>query len=84
MVDWITSVQEQQILINHIAGTQKIDDTFLQTHILASLPKEYNSLVDAAKVSLRQGHLKVTDLIKLLKELYTRLKSKTSGQMIRL
>ena len=67
-----------------IAVTQQIDDTFLQTHILASLPKEYNSLVDAAKVDLRPGNLLMTELNKWLKELYTRQKIRTSGQMMRL
>ena len=31
VVDWITSLQEQQIQINEITRTQQIDDTFLQT-----------------------------------------------------
>ena len=42
--------------------------------MLASLPKEYNSLVDVAKVDLRTGSLTVTELNKQLKEMYTRLK----------
>ena len=42
--------------------------------MLASIPKEYNSLVDVAKVYLRTRSLTVTELNKQLKELYTRLK----------
>ena len=64
VVDWITSLQEQEIEINENAGMKQIGDIFLQTHMLASLPKEYNSFVDAAKVDLRRGNLTVTQLNK--------------------
>ena len=64
VVDWITSLQEQEIQINENAGMKQIGDIFLQTHMLASLPKEYNSFVDAAKVDLRRGNLTVTQLNK--------------------
>ena len=43
------------------------------THILASLPPEYTSVVGHAKIDLRKKALKLTELKKQLKEKYMQL-----------
>ena len=44
-----------------------IDDDYLMTHILASLPQEYSSVVDHAKIDWRKKSLPSTELKKRLK-----------------
>ena len=45
-----------------------INDDYLMTHILASLPQEYSSVVDHAKIDWRSKTLTLTELKKQLKE----------------
>ena len=47
-----------------------INDDYLMTHILASLPPEYSSVVDHAKIDLRMKTLTLTEFKKRLKEKY--------------
>ena len=44
------------------------------THILASLPQEYSSVVDHAKIDWRNKSLTLTELKKRLKEKYRQLR----------
>ena len=55
-----------------------IDDDYLMAHILASLPPEYSSLVDHAKIDWRTKTLTLTELKKRLREKYRQL-SKEKG-----
>ena len=47
-----------------------IDDDYLMTHILASLPEEYSTVVDHAKIHWRSIALTLIELKKRLKEKY--------------
>ena len=51
-----------------------ISGDYLVTHILASLPQEYSSVVDHAKIDLRKKTLTLTELKKRLKEKYMQLR----------
>ena len=50
-----------------------INDGYLMTHILASLPQEYSSVVDHAKIDWRSKTLTLAELKKRLKEKYMQL-----------
>ena len=54
--------------LNHL-----INDDYLMTHILASLPHEYSSVFDHAKIDWRTNSLMLTELKKGLKEKYRQL-----------
>ena len=54
--------------LNHL-----VNDDYLMTHILASLPHEYSSMVDHAKIDWRTNSLTLTELKKRLKEKYMQL-----------
>ena len=54
--------------VNH-----QIDDDYLMTHILASLPQEYSTVVDHAKIDWRSKALTLIELKKRLKEKYMQL-----------
>ena len=47
ITDSLTSLATQVIKLNKL---NPIDDYYLMTHILASLPQEYSSVVDHAKI----------------------------------
>ena len=50
-----------------------IDDDYLMAHILASLPHEYSSVVDHAKIAWRSKTLTLIELKKRLQEKYMQL-----------
>ena len=54
--------------------SHSISDDYLMTHILASLPPEYSSVVDHAKIDLRKHTLNLIELKKRLKEKYMQLR----------
>ena len=50
-----------------------MNDDYLMTHILASLPLDYSSVVDHDKIDLRKKTLTLTELKKRLREKYMQL-----------
>ena len=71
MTEWLASLATQVMKLNKLK--YPIDDDYLMTHILASLPQEYSSVVDHAKIDLRSKTLMLTELKKRLKEKYMQL-----------
>ena len=71
MTEWLASLATQVMKLNKLK--YPIDDDYLMTHILASLPQEYSSVVDHAKIDLRSKTLMLTELKKILKEKYMQL-----------
>ena len=53
VTEWIASLKEQQLRLGLLQ--HEITDEFLKTHILSSLPKEYDDLVDNAKITNRSA-----------------------------
>ena len=49
------------------------------THIVASLPQEYSTVVDHAKIDWRNKALTLNELKKRLKEKYMQLRKKMDG-----
>ena len=52
VTEWITTLLYQKVKLGLLG--HNIDDEYLKIHILASLPKEYDALVDQAKIDNRQ------------------------------
>ena len=69
---WLASLSMQVLQLNKLSLS--ISDDYLMTHILASLPSEYSSMDDHAKIGLRKHTLTLTELKKRLKEKYMQLK----------
>ena len=72
ITEWLASLSTQVMKLNKLSHS--ISDDNLMTHILASLPSEYSSVVDHAKIDLRKHTLTLTELKKRLKEKYMKLK----------
>ena len=72
VTEWLTSIAQQVSKLAEL--NHKLDDDYLITHILASLPKEYSSLVDQAKIDRRRESLDLKELKKRLKERCMHLK----------
>ena len=68
ITEWLAYLATQVMKLNKLS--HKISDDLLMTHILASLPPEYSSLVDHAKIDLRKHALNLIELKKRLKEKY--------------
>ena len=71
---WLTSLAMQVIKLkklNHV-----LDEEYQITHILASLPREYNSVVEQVKIDRRTSSTLITmdEVKKRLKERYLQLK----------
>ena len=71
---WLTSmaIQDNKLKkLNHV-----LDEEYQITHILASLPREYSSVVEQVKIDRRTGSTLITmdEIKKRLKEHYLRLK----------
>ena len=71
MTVWLASLATQVMKLNKLKHL--IYDNYLMTHTLASLPHEYSSVVDHAKIDLRSKTLMLTELKKRLKEKYMQL-----------
>ena len=54
--------------------SHSISDDSLMTHILASLPPEYSSVMEHAKIDLRKYTMNLIELKKRLKEKYIQLR----------
>ena len=71
---WLTSwaIQVNKLKkLNHV-----LDEKYQTTHILASLPREYSSVVEQVKIDRRTGSTLITmdEIKKMLKEHYLQLK----------
>ena len=66
ITEWLASLATQVMKLNKLSHS--ISDDYLMTHILASLPLEYSSVVDHAKIDLRKHALILIELKKRLKE----------------
>ena len=64
----VASLSTQVVKLNKLS--HQIDDDYLMTHILASLPQEYSNVVDHAKIDWRNKALMLIELKKRLKEKY--------------
>ena len=62
ITEWLASLSTQVMKLNRLS--HPIDDDYLMTHILASLPPEYSSVVDHAKLDWRKKTLTLTELKK--------------------
>ena len=65
ITEWLVSRSTQVMKFNNLIHS--INDDSLMTRILASLPPEYSSVVDHAKIDLRKKRLTLTELKKRLK-----------------
>ena len=65
VTEWITSLIRQRVDLQELNHT--IDDGYFITHILAGLPKEYDSIVDQAKIERRTSSLSLSEFRKRLK-----------------
>ena len=72
ITEWLASMSTQVMKLNELSHS--ISDDYLMTHILASLPPEYSSVVDNAKIDLRKHTLSLLELKKRLKEKYMQLR----------
>ena len=71
ITEWLASLSTQVMKLNKLSDP--IDDDYLMTHILASLPQEYSSMVDHTKIDWRSKILTLTELKKRSKEKYMQL-----------
>ena len=71
ITEWLVPLATQVMKLNKLK--HPIDDDCLMTHILASLPQAYISVVDHAKIDWRTNTLLLTELKKRLKEKYMQL-----------
>ena len=62
ITEWLTSLSNQVMKLNKLS--HPINDDYLMTHILVSLPSEYSYVVDHAKIDLRKKTLTLTELKK--------------------
>ena len=66
MTEWLASVATQVMKLNKL--NHPINDDYLMTHILASLPHKYSSVVDHTKIDWRTNALTLMELKKRLEE----------------
>ena len=71
ITEWLASLATQVMKLNKLKHT--INDDYLMTQILESLPQEYSSVVDHAKIDWRKKTLMLNELKKRLKEKYMQL-----------
>ena len=72
ITEWSASLSTQVVKLNKLS--HQIDGNFFMTYILASLPQEYSTVVDHAKIDWRNKTLKLIEPKKRLKEKYIQLK----------
>ena len=79
IIEWLVSLAPQVIKLNKL--NHPIKDDYLMTHILASLPHKYSSVVDHVKIDWRTNTLILMELKKRIKEKYMQLrKEKGRGE----
>ena len=79
ITEWLVSQATQGTKLNKL--NHPINDDCLMTHILASLPHEYSSVVDHTKIDWRTNTLTLMELKKRLKEKHMQLqKEKGRGE----
>ena len=79
MTEWLAFLATQVMKLNKL--NHPINDNYLMTHILASLPQEYSSVVDHAKIDWRSKTLMLTELKKKPKRtVHAVMKRKRMGQ----
>ena len=66
ITEWLASLATQVMKLNKL--NCPINDDYLMTHILASLPHEYSSVVDHAMIDWRTNTLTLMELKKRVKE----------------
>ena len=71
IAEWSTSLSTQEMKLNMLRHL--IDDDYLMTHIQASLPQEYSTVVNHATTDWRSKTLPLIELKKRLKEKYMQL-----------
>ena len=71
ITEWLASLSTQVMKSNKLSHL--IDDDYMMTHILASLPPEYSTVLDHAKIDWRSKTLTLIELNKRLKEKYMQL-----------
>ena len=81
ITEWLASLATLVMKLNKF--NHPINDDYLMTHILASLPQEYSSVVDHAKIDWRTNTLMLTELKKRLKESTCSYEKKKDGQKTR-
>ena len=62
ITEWLASLATHVMKLNKL--NHPINDDYLMTHILASLPHEYSSVVDPAKIDWRTNTLTLVELKK--------------------
>ena len=62
ITEWLASLATQVMKLNRLK--HPIDDDYLMSHTLASLPQEYSSVVDHAEIDWRTKALMLTELKK--------------------
>ena len=72
ITEWLASLSIQVVRL--IKLSHQIDDDYLMTHILASQPQEYSTMVDHAKIDWRNKALMLAEVKKRLKEKYMQLR----------
>ena len=72
ITEWLASLSTQVVKLNKLS--HQIDDNYLITHIQASLPEEYRTVVDHAKIDWRNKAQTLIELKKRLKEKYMQLR----------
>ena len=76
ITEWLASLSTQVMKLNKLS--HPIDDDYLMTHILASLPQEYSTVVDHTKIDWRGRTPALIELKKRLKEKYMQLQKENA------
>ena len=72
ITEWLAFLSTQVVKLKTLS--HQINDDYLMTHILGSLPQEYSTVVDHAKIDWRNKALTLIQLKKNLKEKYMQLR----------
>ena len=80
-ITWLAFLDTQVMKLNKLK--HPISDDYLMTHVLASLPQEYSSVVDHAKIDWRTKTLTLTELKKRQKESTYSYEKKKDGEKMR-
>ena len=81
ITEWLASVATQVMKLNKFS--HPINDDYLMTHILASLPHKYSSVVDHAKIDWRTNTLTLIELKKRLEESLCSYEKKKDGEKMK-
>ena len=78
---WLASLATQVMKLNKL--NHPINDDYLMSHILASLPHKYSSVVDHAKIDWRFNTLTLMELKKRLKKSICSYEKKKDGEKMK-